>query len=176
MRSRYRVYPDSGVYFVTSTIIDWVPLAVDESIAEIILESFKFCQAEKGLRLSGFVIMPNHFHAVIGMENPDGIPSVMRDLKRHTSQEISTYLEQHDKRKLSWLQPFYGKKINKVWQEGYHPELLKSDKWFLQKLEYIHYNPVKSGFVERPEHWKYSSARNYILGDHSLIKLDVEGM
>ena len=108
------------------------------------------------------------------MENPDGIPSVMRDLKRHTSQEISTYLEHHDRRKLSWLQPFYGKKINKVWQEGYHPELLKSEKWFLQKLEYIHYNPVKSGFVERPEHWKYSSARNYILGDHSLIKLDVE--
>ena len=176
MRSRYRITSDSGYYFVTSTIIDWVPLIISDAIPMIIVKSFKFCQENKGLQLFGFVIMPNHFHVIINMEKPEEIPSVMRDLKRHTSQEISKYLKNHSQRKLFWIDRFYGGKVNNVWQEGYHPEMIRSDKWFLQKLDYIHNNPVKAGFVERPEYWKYSSARNYILSDHSLIKLDVEGL
>ncbi len=117
--------------------------------------------------------MPNHFHATIRMDDPKKIPDTMRDMKRHTSQEISRYIAQAIKqRKLSWLKPFYGHKVNHVWQEGYHPVLLKSEEWFLEKLEYIHWNPVKKGFVEKPEYWKYSSARNYILGDNSLITLN----
>ncbi|MFQ5821631.1 MAG: transposase [bacterium] len=88
MRSRYKNYPDSGVYFITSTVIDWVPIIINEPIALIILESFKFCQKEKNLLIYGYVIMLNHFHMMIGMEEPDKIPDVIRDLKRHTSQEI----------------------------------------------------------------------------------------
>ena len=42
-----------------------------------------------------------------------------------------------------------------------------------QKLDYIHCNPVKRGYVAAPEHWLYSSARNYMLGDHSIIELDL---
>ena len=48
---------------------------------------------------------------------------------------------------------------------------LKSGKWFNQKLQYIHANPVRKGFVEKPEAWKYSSARNWLLNDHGIIKI-----
>jgi len=41
-----------------------------------------------------------------------------------------------------------------------------------QKIEYVHNNPVKRGYVDVPEHWRYSSARNYVAGDHSLIRVD----
>ena len=44
----------------------------------------------------------------------------------------------------------------------------------MQKLEYIRNNPVEKGFVERPEYWKHSSARNYIVDDDTLIKLDID--
>lgn len=175
MRSRYKIYSESGVYFITSTVIDWVPIFINEGIMRIILDSFKYCQREKDLFILGFVIMPNHFHMLICMEDPDRIPGVVRDLKRHTSQEITRYIvASKEQRDLFWLKPFWGKKVNTVWQEGYHPVLIKSDKWFEQKLEYMHMNPVKKGFVEEPQHWKYSSARNYTLDDHSLIKLDVD--
>jgi REP element-mobilizing transposase RayT len=107
------------------------------------------------------------------MDDPNKISDVIRDLKRHTSQEITDYIEETlPGKNLFWLKPFYGKKINHVWQEGYHPVLLYSEKWFVEKLNYIHNNPVEKGFVERPEYWKYSSARNYILEDDSLIKID----
>ena len=75
---------------------------------------------------------------------------------------------------LFWVKRFHDSETgkNKIWQEGYHPIAIKSQEVFNQKLEYIHYNPVKKGFVEKPEDWKYSSAGNYILGDDSLIALD----
>jgi hypothetical protein len=41
-----------------------------------------------------------------------------------------------------------------------------------QKIDYIHENPVRRGWVEAPEHWRYSSARNYMLEDHSVLELD----
>lgn len=61
---------------------------------------------------------------------------------------------------------------HQVWQEGYHPELILSPEMLRQKLDYIHYNPVKRGYVAAPEHWLYSSARNHVLGDDSIIELD----
>jgi hypothetical protein len=50
--------------------------------------------------------------------------------------------------------------------------LSRVGRFFDEKLEYIHYNPVKKGFVEKPEDWKYSSAWNYLLEDDSLIEID----
>jgi hypothetical protein len=41
-----------------------------------------------------------------------------------------------------------------------------------QKIEYIHYNPVKRGYVDEPEYWRYSSARNYLNDDHTIIEVD----
>ena len=61
---------------------------------------------------------------------------------------------------------------NQVWQEGFHPKLITSEKMLLQKIEYIHNNPVKRGIVSLPEHWMFSSARNLILNDHSIIQID----
>ena len=59
-----------------------------------------------------------------------------------------------------------------VWEEGFHPKQLFNDEMLIQKLEYMHFNPVKAGFVDRPEHWRYSSARNY-LGEKGVIPITV---
>jgi len=58
-------------------------------------------------------------------------------------------------------------------QEGSHPELIQGEKMMRQKLEYMHYNPVKRGYVDDPAHWRYSSARNYA-GQDSLLKICME--
>ncbi|MBM4067104.1 MAG: transposase, partial [Planctomycetes bacterium] len=59
-----------------------------------------------------------------------------------------------------------------VWQEGIHPQLILNEEMLMQKIEYIHYNPVRHGLVDAPEHWRYSSSRNYLLNDHSVIPVD----
>lgn len=60
----------------------------------------------------------------------------------------------------------------KVWQEGYHPIAIDTDDFFQQKLDYLHENPVRKGFVEKPEYWRYSSARNYLFDDHSILPVE----
>jgi putative transposase len=57
-----------------------------------------------------------------------------------------------------------------IWEEGSHPQLIESETVMRQKLDYIHQNPVKRGYVDLPEHWRYSSARNY-LGLEGLIEV-----
>lgn len=102
---------------------------------------------------------------------------VIQTIKRHSAKQIIYLLKKDNK---DWLlnQLSYFKKKYKtesdfqVWQEGFHPEQILNEKMLKQKIEYIHYNPVKRGFVTHPEHWLYSSARNYILDDHSIITID----
>ena len=104
MRSKYKIDPEFNMYFITSTIIDWVPLILNEKIYQIIIESFKFCQSNKKLYIYGYVIMQNHFHMIISMNEASQIPSVIRDLKRHISQEITKYLSSINyKKKLFWI-------------------------------------------------------------------------
>ncbi len=175
MRSRYKIYNDVKVYFITSSIINITPLFISDKLFEIVLDSFIYCQKHKNLFIIGFVIMPNHFHAVISMDDPDNIPDVIRDLKRFTSKQITKNYECGTKNESRlWLRPFFGNNKNNVWQPGYHPESIISEKWLIEKLTYVHNNPVRKGFVGNPEHWKYSSARNHILNDNSLIKLDTD--
>ena len=50
--------------------------------------------------------------------------------------------------------------------------MMDSEKLYLQKMNYIHLNPVRKGYVEQVEHWKYSSARNRVSRDYSLIKVE----
>ena len=59
-----------------------------------------------------------------------------------------------------------------IWQEGAHPQIIRDDDTLNQKIEYIHNNPVRRGYVDAPEHWRYSSARNYYSNDHSVMEID----
>ncbi len=121
--------------------------------------------------------MPNHVHYIVSNEVAERLSGIMRDFNRYTSQRITALLE--ETKRLDVLAVFRaaaaeegrGNKY-KVWQEGFHPIAIDSEEFFHQKLNYLHDNPVRKGFVERPEHWMYSSARNYLLGDHSIISVE----
>ena len=51
--------------------------------------------------------------------------------------------------------------LHQLWQEGSHPQQIQNELIMLQKLEYMHNNPLRRGYVDEPVHWRYSSARNY---------------
>ena len=59
---------------------------------------------------------------------------------------------------------------HQLWQEGSHPQAIADDEMMLQKLEYMHNNPVRRGFVDEATDWRYSSARNYA-GKPGLIEV-----
>lgn len=173
----YRVFSGEHCpYFITCTIVDWLPVFIDRPYFEIIIESLKFIRAKKGAKIFAFVIMPTHLHLVVLPAENVSLSNVMRDFKRFTSQELTTQMERggHE----SWLRIF-GRHAParaggeyRVWQEGFHPEQIHSAKFALQKIEYVHNNPVRKGLVDTPQHWRYSSARNYALGNDSVMEID----
>ena len=176
--ARYKIVDEDGIYFTTHTIVEWLPVFKESKYFEIIIESLKYCQANKGLHIFGYVIMLTHFHLMGQTEEGVRFQDVMRDMKKFTSKKISSKLE-NDGQKL-FLYVFKkaaerekGKRDYKIWQDEYHPQIIHTDTVCRRKLEYMHNNPVVKRFVDKPEYWLNSSARNYILGDDSVLKVEL---
>ena len=175
MRSRYTVREKERAHFVTSTIVDWLPIFTTQACCDILAGSLAFCRREKGLRLYAWVIMENHFHAVV---HADDLPRVMADLKKFTAGKLLAQLEAERR---TWLLDLLaaGKAAHKtrstwqLWQEGYHPQVIYSDQTMMQKLDYIHANPVRRGWVASPEHWSYSSAHEWLPGSLPVLRCDL---
>ena len=62
---RYRIADDVGIYFVTMSVVDWLPVFVSERRWRILTDSLNFCHERKGLRVNAYVIMPTHFHGIV---------------------------------------------------------------------------------------------------------------
>jgi putative transposase len=174
MRDRYKITERDGIYFITSTIVQWMPVFTTGKYFGIVLDSLKFCRDNKDLKLYAYVILDSHFHLIASAPQ---LSKAIMALKKFTARNIVDQLKRDNKEWLLSQLAFFKKSYKnrsdyQVWQECLHPVLLSSAEMFNQKIEYIHHNPVKRGLVELPEHWLYSSARNYILNDHSLIDVD----
>ncbi len=163
-RSRYRFLPDDPTpYFITATTVNWLPLFSNPDIVQILLGSLRFLIENQRLRLYAFVIMENHLHLVA---SSDDLGKEIANFKSYTARESIDFYSERDIQ-FALEQLASGKLQHKsdrtyqFWQEGVHPEQLRDRKMMVQKVEYIHQNPVKRGYVDKPEHWRYSSARDY---------------
>jgi putative transposase len=107
------------------------------------------------------------------------LSEIMKDVKRNTTSKIA---EMPVKDNNHLFLPVFNKAAEcrskqqdyKVWQDEYHPIAITSEKWLLQKMGCIHDKPVRKGFVDTLEYWKYSSARNWILDDDSIFKMNTD--
>ena len=151
------------------SVLHWIPVFTQPGTVEIFFDSLRFLMAE-GLKVHAYVILENHIHLIA---QSDALDKDMARLKSFTSRQILAYLQQKNIKTILDQLAFY-KKAHKddrafqFWQEGVHPELIQSDEMMRQKIEYIHHNPVKRGYVDLAEHWRYSSARSYADQDSLL--------
>jgi putative transposase len=155
MKKPWSFDESDSLYFCTDVIVGWQYVFASAEFFETIIDSLEYCQENKGLRLHAYVIMPNHVHSIISASQGN-LSSIIRDYKRYTSGRISDLLgEAKNKRLLNYFRSVARREERE------------------NEYKYIHNNPVVKGYVERPEHWKFSSARNYILNDHSIIKVEL---
>ncbi|MCZ6681150.1 MAG: transposase [Candidatus Poribacteria bacterium] len=162
-KSRYKIMENQQPYFLTCTVVNWLPIFTRPETVQIVLDAFRYLQAHKRLTLYGFVILENHLHFIADADN---LSKEVANFKSFTARKIIDFLEQ--KKATTLLKQLaFGKLRHKtdrryqLWQEGSHPQLIQGEEIMRQKLEYIHYNPVKRGYVDDPTHWRCSSARNY---------------
>ncbi|MDZ7831724.1 MAG: transposase [Desulfobacterales bacterium] len=169
-RSRYKIIEMNRPHFVTCTTIQWLPLFSSPTVVRFLLDSLSFLQDQSRIIIYAYVIMENHIHLILSSGR---LNKEIAIFKSYTARQIIDFLEErHASHILKTLQ--YHKLAHKkdrqyqVWQEGSHPQAIINEEMMLQKIEYIHYNPVKRGYVDAPEHWRYSSARNYAGGEGLL--------
>jgi REP element-mobilizing transposase RayT len=173
MRTRYKISDEGQPVFITSTIVEWIPVFTRKPYLDILTNALTFCRQNKELKVFAYVIMDNHIHLLV---SGDKLPSIIRDFKRHTAREIIKLAEIEKKYWLLQQFKFYRQRYKtdsdyQVWQEGFHPKQISSEDMLLQKVEYIHHNPVRVGWVGSPEDWVYSSARNF-LGLEAILEID----
>ncbi|WP_242032371.1 REP-associated tyrosine transposase [Aphanizomenon flos-aquae] len=133
-------------------------------IVQIILNSLNFLQRQQRLTLYGYVIMENHLHLIAAAAN---LSKEIGNFKSFTARSIIDLLEKNNAEyTLKQLEIYKLKHKTKqeyqLWQEGFHPQAIANEEMFIQKLEYIHNNPVRRGYVDEPSHWRYSSYHNYM--------------
>jgi REP element-mobilizing transposase RayT len=174
-RSRYRIWEQEKPHFLTCTVVAWLPVFTRPETAEIVLDSWRYLQEQRGFELFGYVILENHLHLIAS--SPD-LGREMKDFKSFTARRILDLLETQRVtmllEQLAWRKGRHKTESRyQLWQEGNHPQMIQDEEMLRQKLEYIHNNPVKRGYVDDPTHWRYSSARNYA-GTTGLIDVVTE--
>jgi putative transposase len=162
-RTRYHFSESEYPYFITNTIVAWLPIFMHPPLVDIIVDSWRFLQRERGVRIFGYVIMENHLHWIAAGES---LSEQVGRFKSFTARRIIDEMQRRGFATL--LEEFRFYKLrhkidqeHQMWQEGSHPQQIQNDEMMLQKLEYSHNNPLRRGYVDEPVHWRYSSARNY---------------
>ena len=162
-RSRYKIFETTYPHFVTCTILHWIAIFTRVESTDIIFDSLRYLQKSDNLKIYSYVILENHLHIVV---SSDDIGKTMAKFKSYTAKELLKLLQKSNAKTILDQLAFY-KKAHKtqtsyqVWQEGIQPKLIKDEKMMIEKINYIHNNPIKRGYVDEAFHWRYCSARDY---------------
>ena len=179
MSRNYKFYEKTELYFVTYTVIGWIDVFTRDIYRNVLLDSWNYCIKNKGLKIYAWCIMTNHVHMIISSEKEE-LSDIMRDMKSFTSSTLKKLItENPTESRKHWILKILREAGTKnkhnnnfqFWQQHNHPILLDSNFLLEQKLNYIHENPVKAGFVDEPEDFLYSSARDYA-GIKGLVEIE----
>ena len=168
MSTGYKIVDQEALHYVTFQIVNWVDLFTRKVYRDIVIDSLKFCQGNKGLEIYAFVIMSNHIHILL-RSSTGKLSDTIREFKSYTAKQILLAIEMELESRRDWmlnLFEFAAKQHKRnekyqIWTHENHAELIYSDNFIFQKLNYIHENPVRAGIVEKAEDYLYSSARDF---------------
>jgi len=161
-------------FFVTSTITNFTKVFVEELYCELLIKNIKFYQQKYKFEIIAYVIMPSHFHWILKVEPKNGtISDIMRDIKKYSAWDILERLE-IEKSPLfnNFINVNMPKQKRQLWMHRFDDEVIRNNKMLWTKIKYIHNNPVEAELVEKPEDYLYSSARNYIINDQSVLYVE----
>ena len=179
-RKGYIIHDQQAIYYMTFTVVGWIDIFSRQAYRDIVIDSFKYCQTHKGLHLHAYVIMSNHIHLIASVDEGHSISGFVRDCKKYTAKHILDDIENNniESRKEWMLHQFkyYASRhsrneLYQLWEHDNHFIELSSPTFTQQKIDYIHENPVKAGWVYKAEDYVYSSASNYA-GIDQIIEVD----
>ncbi len=151
------------IYFWTATINNWNHLLTPDALKETILNSLRYLSEKKKIRVYGFVIMPNHIHLIWELLEKNGKENAHSSFLKYTAHQFKKYLLLHDPASLSLYAVNAHNKSYEFWQRDSMAFVLFKRATALQKLNYIHNNPLAPhwNLCDDPVAYYYSSAKFY---------------
>ncbi len=147
----------SGLAFVTTSVIDWKPIFKPPAIAREITLQISETMSYYNVSVVGYVVMPSHVHLLLGLNDVSQLSQTVQSFKSLSARRLRNSIG-----------------TNALWQRRFDDLIVVSELQYHRKLQYIHNNPVKDGFVEQAIDWEFSSARDWLLNKPGLIEIDKE--
>jgi len=166
----YRIKNEEGLYYLTFATVEWIDVFTRKRYKDIVVESLRYCQKEKGLDLYSWVLMSNHIHLIVKAKEGYQLSAIIRDFKKYTAQQIIKSIKEEPESRREWLlsEMLKAGKANskeqtyQLWRNDNHPIELYNNEVITQKINYIHNNPVEEGIVVKAEDYLYSSANDLL--------------
>lgn len=138
-----RVFVPGATFFFTVVTARRRPLFRDAAACDLLRQAFRQVARQRPFTVNAMVVLPDHLHCLWTLPPEDAdYPTRWRLIKTWVTQRYDAG--------------------HSLWQPRYWEHLIRDDTDYRQHVEYIHYNPVKHGYVSRPAQWPYSSFRRYV--------------
>jgi len=151
MANYKRIFLDGFSYYFTIVTYERNPILLHN--ISLLRESFKYAKTKFSFRIDEIVILPDHLHMIMTVPNAKDYPKIISSIKRHFSQNCDARFTGHISQSHSRVKQGY----NPVWQKRYYEHTIRDEKDYREKRTYMYNNPVKHGYVQNPELWKYGS-------------------
>ncbi|HEX7846549.1 MAG TPA: transposase [Chitinophagaceae bacterium] len=162
---------DQGeLYFWTATINQWKHLLGPDKYKDVIVDSLQYLSDAEKVDVFAFVIMPNHLHLIWRTNEPNGKESPQGSFLKYTAHQFQKMLRNERGNKLDGYAVNAPNKNYEFWQRDPLAIRLFTHKVAVQKLKYIHNNPLAEHWqlAKDPCDYKYSSARYYELDEKNF--------
>jgi putative transposase len=148
-------YQQCGCFhFVTFSCYRRQPLSGTATAYGVFERELEAVRVRYGFVVAGYVLMPEHVHLLVGEPRRSSLSIALQVLKQQTSRKLKQRGEVQ------------------FWQRRYYDFNVWSEEKRVEKLRYMHRNPVKRGLVEKPEQWQWSSFRHYANGQLGVVEIE----
>ena len=142
------------IHFLTFSCYHRQPKFTNATARDTFVSALERVRENYSLCIYGYVVMPEHVHLLVSEPERSTLAQAIKSLKQGVARRLAL------------------RAADSFWQARYHDFNIWSEKKFVEKLRYIHRNPVKRGLVARPEDWPWSSFRHYAMGESGVVEIE----
>jgi len=165
-----RYYGNQDLHFITCSCFRRRPQLRSAKRRDLFLKILEEARRKYRFVVHGYVVMPEHFHLLITEPEVDDPSVVMKVIK----QRFARRLNQLQKRSASSQIALWDFTPDPVWQKRFYDFNVWTERKRIEKLRYMHRNPVHRGLVEQPDQWRWSSFRSYFCGEKGLVHVNFQ--
>ncbi len=179
-RRRYLIDDSEYPIFVTTTIVQWIPVFSVREIAEYSLGKLEDIRRELNAIIYGYILLPSHLHVILQSHLKGTLSVFMKRWKGNTANRILAYCKINNG---NWLKKFVEnaqihnlskRQTHQVWQPRFDEKAIRDDSEFIAKLNYMHGNPLKHNLVDDCQDYPYSSFADYNGGKNDFVSVECD--